>query len=659
MSWDSHELLDSTHERALVSRRRMTNVPSAPCFHYVVVLWLSCVNSLDPTSLLPRLMFTREEITLRSVTLPEEICTLLLPERDQNNLVAVGKRHLISLSLQDPPKFPVERKLLWSECTDAGASPSGCSYDVVLAHGREDAGRVFLCGTDGAETLCCDTPAEDPPTCAPADDLQSMRGSIRNFILRDAEHSAFVESAEASSLYVTYSGSQQYVGVGVHKFGKNRVGPANHDKEQHYLGLVMSRRRDEPLQDKVYAFYKERNKDLNMWSSTWLPYVSQFCLADMGGPKNNLQFTWTSQMSARLFCGDPESKKHFFEMADVAAVHAERWQDTRVYALFRNEWNMSAVCVYTMRDIHDVFTNSPFRGSDHQRGRSRECVSDSTRIAMDVLKMTQANSEMEQMVRPAKKSGPLLVSRYAYTRIHAGAAPAKGHALLFLSRNCGGVDKVLEYDNTAFIMAEYRPFSHRAHIDSIVLHPSSKKLYVRSHGRLVQMDAADCGRYGDTCEACVMARDPYCGWDGTRCADVTSGVKMVQDVNSGNYHLCSSAVHHRHTTKVVNRPSMPEVSVALPQGSQRFLFCPVESRHANYSWRDGGGGSTPCVWSPYGCLLLIDGKHEGAYTCVSEERGFSRVLARYAVRVAGGAASTGPSIGLLFCLLAALICTVT
>lgn len=23
----------------------------------------------------------------------------------------------------------------------------------------------------------------------------------------------------------------------------------------------------------------------------------------------------------------------------MAAVHAERWQDTRVYALFRNEWS--------------------------------------------------------------------------------------------------------------------------------------------------------------------------------------------------------------------------------------------------------------------------------------------------------------------------------
>ncbi|KAM9825198.1 semaphorin-7A [Syngnathus typhle] len=636
----------------------MSNDRSELYFQYFYILWLLAnVSSLDPT-LLPRMIFTQEELTLKSVTLSEGVRTLLLPERDNNKIMAVGKRHLISLNFQSPPKAPMERNLLWAECIENGASANGCNYEVVLAHEREDASRVFQCGTDGAETLCCDTkPSEDRPVCTPADDLKSIRKSIRGFLLKDAEHSAFVESAEGSSLYVTYSGSQEYVGV--HKFGKNRVRPANHDKEQHYLGLVMSKRKDEPLQDKLYAFYKERNKDLNIWSSTWLPYISQFCLADMGGPKNNLQFTWTSQMSARLSCGDPTSKKHFFEMVDIAAVDAERWQDTRVYALFRNEWNMSAVCVYAMQDIQDVFTNSPFKGSDHQRGRSRKCVSDSTHLSMDILKMTQMNSEMEQWVKPVKNSGPLLISHHVYTHILTDADPAKEHSLLFLTRNDGGVDKLVENNGTAFIMAEYRPFSQRAHIDSITLHASSKKLYVSSGRQIVQMDVADCGHYGNTCEECVLARDPYCGWDSTGCiaTTATSG-NVVQDVNSGNYHLCRSSLHP-HISKVIDRSSMPVMPVTHPHGSQYFLRCPMGSRHAHYSWHHEGGGATPCPWSSHGCLLLIDNKREGTYTCVSEERGFSRVLVRYAVK--GSATSARPSIGLLFwlCSLTALIQIIT
>ncbi|XP_029138310.2 semaphorin-7A-like [Labrus bergylta] len=94
----------------------------------------------------------------------------------------------------------------------------------------------------------------------------------------------------------------------------------------------------------------------------WLPFVSQVCMADRGGPKRHMQYIWTSQMNARLFCGDPDSKQHFSELVHVAAVRTERWQDSRVYALFKNEWGMSAVCVYRVKDFHNIFTNSPFKG---------------------------------------------------------------------------------------------------------------------------------------------------------------------------------------------------------------------------------------------------------------------------------------------------------
>ncbi|XP_015224571.1 PREDICTED: semaphorin-7A-like, partial [Cyprinodon variegatus] len=95
----------------------------------------------------------------------------------------------------------------------------------------------------------------------------------------------------------------------------------------------------------------------------WLPFVSQVCTADEGGPKNNLRFKWTSLMNARLYCGNPDSKQHFSELVDVAIVDAPRWQDTRVYGLFRNEWGMSAVCIYTIEDINNIFITSPFKGS--------------------------------------------------------------------------------------------------------------------------------------------------------------------------------------------------------------------------------------------------------------------------------------------------------
>lgn len=48
-----------------------------------------------------------------------------------------------------------------------------------------------------------------------------------------------------------------------------------------------------------------------------------------------------------------------------------------------------------------------------------------------------------------------------------------------------------------------------------------RKLYVNSGSELVQLDVANCALYGDSCEECVLGRDPYCGWNGTHCTPET------------------------------------------------------------------------------------------------------------------------------------------
>lgn len=47
--------------------------------------------------------------------------------------------------------------------------------------------------------------------------------------------------------------------------------------EQHYVGLMLSRQKDH-LQDKVYAFYNEKNRDTGLYSEVWLPFVTQVCM---------------------------------------------------------------------------------------------------------------------------------------------------------------------------------------------------------------------------------------------------------------------------------------------------------------------------------------------------------------------------------------------
>ncbi|XP_031704119.1 semaphorin-7A [Anarrhichthys ocellatus] len=638
-----------------------------PLFLTVYVLYLTAATSpTSPTSpLLPRMTFTEKETAMKRLPLPGHHAPVqIVLQGDPDIVIAAGQKHLNSFNFQNPQKTWVEIDVLWTECIDNRHSQRlrDCNYKITVVHKREEDNQVFLCGTNGKETLCCDMNlSEQIPMCRPSEKMKMIKDSIREFVIKEGEPFALVDSLE-SDLYITYSGSQGYVGI--HKFGKNRVAPARHNKEQHYVGLVLSRQRD-PENSKVYAFYREKVRDRGLYSEMWLPFVTRVCTVDLGGPKNLLQFCWTSQMNARLFCGDADGGKHFPELIDVATVHADKWQDTRVYALFRNEWGMSAVCVYTIQDIEHVFTTSTFKGADGQSSRPRECVADSTKIQQDILRMIETNSEMEQWVRPVNSSGPLLSNHHTYTHIHVHGSQDNSdshHTVLFLSLNNGGIHKVMQNKSQTFVIAEYQPFNHSTHIVSISLHTSSRKLYVSSRNELVQLNVANCAQYGDSCELCVLARDPYCGWNGIHCTPEIDGT--LQDLTQGNPAICMSSsklqlsrkVSTPHLGATATHADEAKGSVTLPPKSKYFLQCPVSSHHAQYTWRHLES-DTSCSSREQRCLLLIDSmgpEQAGTYKCVSEEMGYIRVLAQYQLQLSKAAGrSSSPLVWL--CLMAVLI----
>uniref|UniRef100_A0A3Q1HG12 Semaphorin-7A-like n=1 Tax=Acanthochromis polyacanthus TaxID=80966 RepID=A0A3Q1HG12_9TELE len=500
-----------------------------------VYLLLSCLRGLTGRNSThsPRMIFTDKDTAVKRSSLPEHHRPVqILLDRQPDSVTAVGQTHLNWYNFQNLNKTPVERKVQWKECPT-----NDCGYNITVVHQREEGHKVFVCGSNRRATLCCDVNlSESSPICSPSEKMHSLSETIQEFVIKDGEQFALVESEKNADLYITFSGSQGHVGI--FKFGEKRVRPATTAKEQYYVGLMLSRRREDPLQDRVYAFYKQKNRDKGLYSEMWMPFVTQVCMADIGGPKNNLQFSWTSQMYAKLFCGDSDNKQHFSELVDTAIVHADRWRDTRVYALFRNEWGMSAVCVYTIQDIDDVFRTSPF-APDDEMNRSRECVLDSTKISSEILRNIEKTSEMKEWVRPEGDSGPILFNHRNYTHIYIDSSQHnRSHTVMFLSLDNGAIHKVMQSENHSFIIAEYRPFNHGAHTLGVILQPSSKKLYVYSRSQLVQLDVANCAQYGNTCQECVLSRDPFCGWNGTHCIPQTNTTR--QDVAGGNHAICAS-----------------------------------------------------------------------------------------------------------------------
>ncbi|XP_029987109.1 semaphorin-7A [Sphaeramia orbicularis] len=615
-----------------------------------IYLLFSCLSSFSEASLthFPRMTFTGEESTMTKMPL-HFLPLKILMEAETDVVTAVGGLQINTFNFHT--EQAVERTVEWEDCISSGAQQRDCSYNITVAH-KMEGNYMFVCGSNGRETLCCNmSTAETSAKCVPSNNVRKIKESIREFSIKGHEQSALVESAGDDDFYITVSGSQDYVGI--NKFGRHRVGPVDHDKEQYYVGLMVGRQVD-PGQDKVYAFYKEKNEDPGLDNEMWLPFVTQVCMSDIGGPKNNMQFSWTSQLNARLFCGDPVNRKHYSELVDVATVPAENWMDTRVYALFRNEWGISAVCVYNMQDIDQTFRTSPFKGSDRQHQRPRTCVSDSTKIPLEILRLIKTTSEMEDWVQPVDSSGPL---HHNYTHISVDNVEDKmknSHRVLFLSLHNGGVHKVMQSKNQTFIIAEYRPFGQRAHIHGITLNPSSRKLYVSSRGQLVQLDVADCAQYGDTCEDCVLARDPYCSWINEQCTAETQG--EWQDVEHGNSGICKSV---SKTSKYLASASgiLSDDTITLPLEAKYFLSCPISSHHAEYTWNHPES-TTSCNPKDQQCLHLIDRmSHEqvGTYLCVSKEMGYTKVLAKYQLQLESRAGSWSSGMLVWVCLVAALL----
>ncbi|XP_072236246.1 semaphorin-7A [Leuresthes tenuis] len=607
-------------------------------------LVLFCVYSLSTANSMhqPRVVFKEKETAAKRFPLSgqhEQVWILLGKQPD--NVTTVGQTHLNFYNFQNPEKTPVERKVQWDKCN------KDCSYNITLVSQREEGKLPFVCGSNRKRTVCCDLMvSEDPPKCVPSEKANYVGNSINGHIIKDNEHSVLIETGQNADLYITSSGAWEYAGI--HKFGGKRVRPAAHDKEQHYMGLMLSQRGGEPSQDRIYAFYKQKNKDKGLYSKMWLPFVSQVCTTDVGGPKNNMQFSWTSQMNARLFCGDHESKQHFSELVNVATVHAEQWQDTKVYALFRNEWGMSAVCVYTIGDIHNIFTSSPFKRGE-EMNRTRMCVPDSAKISPEILRRIERASEMEQWVQPMNNAGPLLFNHHSYTHIHVDTS------VMFLSLNNGRIHKVMQNGSHSFIIAEYRSFHNRTDIHSLVFDPLTGKLYVNLRSELVQLDVTNCALYGNTCEECVLSRDPHCGWNNKICTSETRGT--YQDIVRGNHTTCSTSESYHLRQVHPSHFNSDVVRVMLPSKSKYFLRCPMLSHHAQYTWHSLGS-SMSCSSREEQCLHLIDSmdhKQEGHYKCVSEEMGYKKVLAQYQLQVRGTAVVWTVSPVVWVCVIAVLV----
>uniref|UniRef100_G1RXM9 Semaphorin-4G n=1 Tax=Nomascus leucogenys TaxID=61853 RepID=G1RXM9_NOMLE len=420
--------------------------------------------------------------------------------------------------------------------------------------------------------------------------------------------------------------------------------------------------------DKVYYFFTERATEEGSGSFTQsrsshrVARVARVCKGDLGG-KKILQKKWTSFLKARLICHIPL----YETLRGVCSLDAETSSRTHFYAAFTlsTQWKTleaSAICRYDLAEIQAVFAGPYMEYQDGSRRWGRyeggvpeprpgSCITDSLRsqgynssqdLPSLVLDFVKLHPLMARPIVPTRGRPLLLKRNVRYT--HLTGTPVTTPAgptydLLFLGTADGWIHKAVVLGSGMHIIEETQVFREPQSVENLVISLLQHSLYVGAPTGVIQLPLSSCSRYR-SCYDCILARDPYCGWDpGTHaCTAATtianrsqgSRTALIQDIERGN-RGCESS---RDTG-----PPPPLKTRSVLRGDDVLLPCDQPSNLARALWLLNGSMGLSDEQGGYRVgvdgLLVTDAQpeHSGNYGCYAEENGLRTLLASYSLTV--------------------------
>ncbi|NXF90066.1 SEM3G protein, partial [Eubucco bourcierii] len=431
--------------------------------------------------------------------------------------------------------------------------------------------------------------------------------------------------------------------------------------------------------DKAYFFFTEKVVEVDNKEPTIVSRVARVCVNDAGGQRV-LVNKWSTFNKARLVCSVPGPggiDTHFDELEDVFLLRTKDGKTPEIYALFSTVSHVfqgSAVCVYHMADIQEVF-NGPFahRESPHHQWGAYEgrvpyprpgvCPSKTTNqprrqygttkdFPDEVLHFARAHPLMYKPVYPRHRR-PLLVKtdlphRLCQLVVDRVEAEDGQHDVLFLGTDAGSVLKVVVLQKTSsavteeVFLEELQVFKTPVPITQMEISVKRQTLYVGSSLGVAQVRLHQCETYGTACAECCLARDPYCAWDGTACTHhQPSGKRRYrrQDIHHGNpVHQCLD-----QNLTVDDFESVEEKVLYGAEDNSTLLECVPRSPQASVQWfvqrppdeqRDEVKTDERILQTEQGLLFRRLHRHDaGIYYCKTLEHGFTQTVAKTALEV--------------------------
>uniref|UniRef100_A0AAY5K9R7 Sema domain, immunoglobulin domain (Ig), short basic domain, secreted, (semaphorin) 3Fa n=1 Tax=Esox lucius TaxID=8010 RepID=A0AAY5K9R7_ESOLU len=425
--------------------------------------------------------------------------------------------------------------------------------------------------------------------------------------------------------------------------------------------------------DKLYFFFREKASEMGQSPMTQ-SRIGRICLNDDGG-HCCLVNKWSTFLKARLICSVPGAdgiETHFDELRDVFIQPAQDTKNPVIYGLFSVSGSVfkgSAVCVYSMADIRQVF-NGPYA---HKEGPNYQWVAYTGKIPYprpgtcpggtftpnmkstkdypdEVINFMRNHPTMYNAVYPMHKR-PLVVRNnvdYEFTTITVDqvAAADGSYEVLFLGTDRGTVQKVIvlprdDMQTEELVLEEVEV--NRQHPPLSLSRSPQQQLYVGSVLGVTHLALHRCDVYGEACADCCLARDPYCAWDGKSCTRYSASQKRRsrrQDVKYGNpIRQC------RGYNSNVNKNTLEMVQYGV-EGSSTFLECQARSPHVSLKWhlqkensdrRKEIRSEGRMLKTEQGLLLRsLQTSDGGIYQCTSTEKNFKHTLVKLQLVVLSG-----------------------
>ncbi|MGH0134452.1 UNVERIFIED_CONTAM: hypothetical protein FKN15_013540 [Acipenser sinensis] len=480
---------------------------------------------------------------------------ILLVDHDQDRIYLGSREYVVALDMQNINKEPLiihwpatEQRL--EECRMAGKGEQGECANYVRLIAPWNRTHLYSCGTGAYSPVCS---------------FINRGWRSEEYLFRlvpgketgkgKCPYDPWKETVAAVIDGNLYAGVQvDFMGMDTAIFRTLGRRPAvrteQYDSrwlnEPVFIKIHMIPDSSEKNDDKLYFFFREKSLEAGS-SPSVVSRVGRVCLNDDGGQRS-LVNKWTTFLKARLVCsvvGGDGVETYFDKLRDVFIQLTQDDRNPMVYAVFSTSGSVftgSAVCVYTMADIRNVF-NGPFshkQGHNYQwtpymgkipypqpgtcpGGTFTPGVRTTKDFSDEVVNFVHAHPLMYTPVYPVNRR-PLVVRTgvdYRFTTIAVDLVDAVDgrYEVLFLGTDRGTVQKVI-------VLPKDHSTTEELTLEEVELF--KQQLYVSSDGGLTQMSLHRCGVYGKACSDCCLARDPYCAWDGEKCTAFTPTAKRLE-----------------------------------------------------------------------------------------------------------------------------------